>query len=179
MKINETVIQAMVKFEGLSFEEAKLTYKQREKLSSTAFCGPNRTYPAHDAKHVRNALARLSQFGKRLKPAVRASILTCLKRRAKRFNIEIGETVAGKLCLIKFDETLDEKTRKKWLGEIEKITIWFSEAVQDAKYKIVKNKTGKFDVMIATGKKFPPWKVVKTFDSKPEAKAFIQKQNGK
>lgn len=177
MKYDETILNAMVKFEGFSFTEAKLSYKRREKLPSGAFCGPNRTYPVPDAAHVRNALARLSQFGRRLKPAVRATILACIKRRAKRFGVEISETVEGKLCLVKFDETLDEKTRKKWQIEIDETVAWFSEVNQDVKYKIVKDKAGKFAVMVTTGKKFPPWKVVKTFNSEPEAKAFIEKQN--
>lgn len=177
MKFDETVLKAMVGLEGYSFEEAKLTYARREKLPSSAFCGPKRTYPAHDKVHVRNALARLSQFGGKLKPAVRARILNCLKRRAKRFNIEISETAEGKLCLAKWDETVPEETRKEWLILIEETVNWYFGEAQE-KYKIVKTK-GKFTVMMATGKKFPPWKVVKTFNSEPEAKAFIQKQNKK
>lgn len=121
----EETMFSMVMYEGFNFTEAKLTYARREKLPSGAFCGPNRTYPAHDVAHVRNALTRLSQFGKRLKPAVRARILACLKRRAKRYKIEVGETVAGKLCLAKWDETLDEKTRKKMLIEIEETVSWW------------------------------------------------------
>lgn len=87
------IIDSMVKFEGFEVEEAVLTSKARSKLPSTAFCGPNRTYPAHDKARVRNALARLSQFGKRLKPATRARILSCLKKRAKRMGIEVSEVV--------------------------------------------------------------------------------------
>jgi len=125
IKFDETVLKAMVDFEGFTFEEAKLTYAKREKLPSGAFCGPKRTYPAHDAAHVRNGLARLGTFGKRLKPAVRATILACLKRRAKRYKIEVSETIEGKLCLVRWDETLDEKTRKKWLIEIEETYSWY------------------------------------------------------
>lgn len=119
IKFDETVLKAMVELEGYSFEEAKLTYARRQKLPSGAFCGPKRSYPAHDAAHVRNALARLSQFGGKLKPAVRARILGCLKRRAKRFGVEISETAAGKLCLAKWDEETPKETRQKWLVEIE------------------------------------------------------------
>jgi len=126
-KFNETILKAMQTFEGMTFEEAKLTYAKREKLPSSAFCGPKRTYPAHDAAHVRNALARLSQFGGRLKPNQRARILSCLKRRAKRFNIEISETVGGKLCLLKYDETLDPKIRKKWQILVEEAICWQKE----------------------------------------------------
>lgn len=125
MEFNEAVLKSMVELEGYSFEEAKLTYARRQKLPSGAFCGPNRTYPAHDAAHVRNALARLSQFGGKLKPAVRARILGCLKRRAKRFGVEISETAAGKLCLAKWDETIPEETRKEMLLEIEETVSWY------------------------------------------------------
>ena len=119
MQFDESVLKSMVDLEGYSFEEAKLSYAAREKLPSSAFCGPNRTYPAHDAAHVRNGLARLGTFGSRLKPAVRARILGCLKRRAKRFGIEVSETASGKLCLAKWDETIPEETRKQMLIDIE------------------------------------------------------------
>lgn len=88
----ETVIEAMVKYEGMNIDEAKLTYKSRENLPNSAFCGKNRTYPAHDAAHVRNGLSRLSRFGRKLAPVERAKILACLKRRAKAFGVEISES---------------------------------------------------------------------------------------
>jgi hypothetical protein len=118
-KFNETVLKDMVELEGFTFEEAKLTYARREKLPSSAFCGPHRTYPAHDAAHVRNALARLSQFGGRLKKAVRDRILGCLKRRAKQYKVEVSETAGGRLCLAKWDETIPEEKRKQMLVDIE------------------------------------------------------------
>lgn len=121
VEFNETVLQAMVELEGYSFEEAKLSYAQRENLPDTAFCGPNRTYPAHDAAHVRNGLARLGTFGHRLKKAVRDSILSCLKARASKYGIEISETAPMRYCLAKFDETIPEKTRQLWLAETAEI----------------------------------------------------------
>lgn len=127
IKFNETVLNAMVELEGYSFEEAKLSYTQREKLPDTAFCGPHRTYPAHDAAHVRNALARIGTFGHRLKPATRASILTCLKARAKRYGIDVAETAVGKYVLAKFDETLPKETRDKWLVEIAETVSYYEE----------------------------------------------------
>lgn len=125
-KFNETILQAMVELEGLPFEEAKLTYAQRENLPETAFCGPNRTYPAHDAAHIRNALTRLGTFGRRLKPAVRSSIIACLKTRAKKYGIEINETAAMRNCLAKFDETIPEATRKLWLAESQEIINYYN-----------------------------------------------------
>jgi len=88
----EEIVEAMIRYEGLSLDEAKLSYKSRQNLPDSAFCGPKRTYPAHDAAYVRAGIQRLSQFGHRLAPAVRAKILGCLKRRAKRFGVEISES---------------------------------------------------------------------------------------
>jgi hypothetical protein len=85
------VWETIAEYEGYSVEEAKLSYAARKDLPSTAFCGPDRTFPAHDAAHVRNGLARLEQS--KLPPAVKAKILACLRRRAKRFGVEVSESV--------------------------------------------------------------------------------------
>lgn len=54
---------------------AKLTAKTRNALPSSAFAGPNRSYPIQDASHARNALSRVSQFGTGdLKAKVRAAV---------------------------------------------------------------------------------------------------------
>lgn len=83
-----TILSTMQELEGFDVEEAKLKYKSREKLGRGAFCGPNRTYPAHDKPRVRNAFVRLSQFGHRMTPAQRNRIHSCLKGRAKKMGIE-------------------------------------------------------------------------------------------
>jgi len=107
--------EALEKYErNFNAEEAVLSYKKRQKLPSSAFCGPNRTYPAHDAKHVRNAIARLGTFGNRLPPETRRRIFACLKRRAKRYGIEISEDTLKKYKKTS-NETLEwfERIRKK------------------------------------------------------------------
>lgn len=81
--------QTISELEGLTVEEAKLSYAERKDLPSTAFCGPDKSYPAYDARHVRNALARL-HFVK--SPAIRAKIMACLRRRAKKFGIDVSES---------------------------------------------------------------------------------------
>jgi hypothetical protein len=126
MSANDKVfIDALVEYEGYTFEEAKLAYAARQELPASAFCGPNRSYPAHDAAHVRNALSRLGTYGHKLKPAVRSRILTCLKRRAKQYEIDVAETMEGKVCLAKFDETIPEKVRKQMLLEIEETVNFY------------------------------------------------------
>lgn len=106
MNVEET-IQFIGFAEGLSVEEAVLTYKRRQALPAGAFCGPNKSYPAHDKAHVRNAFARLSTFGHRLKPAVRQRIHACLLRRAKRFGIEHKDCKWCKGGAKKVQETIE------------------------------------------------------------------------
>lgn len=120
-------LDALQQLEGFSFEEAKLTYAKREGLPASAFCGPNRTYPAHDAAHVRNALARLGTFGHRVKPVARSRIIACVKRRAKQYGIEVSETAEGKYVLAKFDETIPIEVRKKMLLEIEETVGFYTK----------------------------------------------------
>lgn len=74
--------------EGLT-EDAKLTYAARKKLPDSAFCGPGRSFPAHDAAHVRNGLARLNQS----KGKPKAKILSCLRARAKKHGIKVSTKV--------------------------------------------------------------------------------------
>jgi hypothetical protein len=53
----------------------KLTSEQRDKLKSSSFAGPDRSYPVNDKNHARNALARVSEFGSpSLKAEVRAKV---------------------------------------------------------------------------------------------------------
>lgn len=85
------IINSMQVYEGFTVEEARLSYKSRENLPDSAFCGPNRTYPAHDAVHVKNGLARLAQFGKENKSTSR--IFSCLTTKAKKMGIEIEESL--------------------------------------------------------------------------------------
>ena len=85
--------------------EAVLTTKGRENLPASAFCGPNRTYPANDAIHVRNALVRLSQFGGKLKPSVRKRIFSCLVGKAKKFGVTISDETKKKYRNIGESET--------------------------------------------------------------------------
>lgn len=77
-------------------EDAKLTTEKRNALPDSDFCfvrgtGANkvRKFPAHDAAHVRNGLSRLSQSN--LSSSDKSSVLSCLKNRAKKFNVEVSK----------------------------------------------------------------------------------------
>ena len=61
---------------------AKLTAKKRNALPTSAFAGPNRTYPVPDASHAANAKARASQFASpTLKAKVDAKANKVLKKK--------------------------------------------------------------------------------------------------
>jgi len=66
---------------------AMLTAKTRKALPDSAFCGPDRSFPAHDAAHARNGLARLSNSN--FSPAVKARIKACLVRRAQKHGVKV------------------------------------------------------------------------------------------
>ncbi len=70
-------------------EDAKLSYAARKGLPDSAFCGPDRSFPAHDAAHVRNGLARLNQS----KGKDKEKILSCLRSRAKKYGIKVATKV--------------------------------------------------------------------------------------
>lgn len=81
-------VYTIAELEGVTIEEAALSYAERKDLPKTAFCGPDKSYPANDAKHVRAGFQRLSQFGKKYPKAVALRIYGCLKSKAKKFKVE-------------------------------------------------------------------------------------------
>jgi len=100
------IVQTIMEYEGLTFEEAVLSYKARQKLPDSAFCGPKRSYPCQDAAHIRNAFVRLATFGRKMPEAVRKRIHACILRKAKAKGVEHGGCwiCKGK----KFKETVDQ-----------------------------------------------------------------------
>ena len=92
--------EVIAEFEGISIQEAKLEYSERQKLPASAFCGPNHSFPANDETNVRKSLLRLSQFGNKLKPKIKERIEISLKLKAKRFGIKVTETNIDRTTLI-------------------------------------------------------------------------------
>lgn len=82
--------------------DAKLTTKKRKALPDSVFCGPNRSFPVHDAAHVRNALARLPQshYGS----STKAKILACIKRAAKKHGVDVSEDSLRYADLVSLDD---------------------------------------------------------------------------
>lgn len=59
----------------------KLTTKDRKKLKSSTFCGPNRSFPVPDCKHVAVAKAYLGKS--KFSAATKKKIAACINKKAK------------------------------------------------------------------------------------------------
>lgn len=72
----------------------KLTTKDRKKLKEATFCGPNRSFPVPDCKHVGTAKAYLnrSKFSK----ATKQRIAACINRKAKQLGCTPGKPAKAK-----------------------------------------------------------------------------------
>ncbi len=89
--MDEVSLQELYALEGDApdWPEAKLTAAQRKRLPDSAFCGPNRSFPAHDRAHV---LAGLRLLGRaKLSPAQKARVRACLLRKAKALGMKTGD----------------------------------------------------------------------------------------
>jgi len=67
----------------------KLTTKDRKKLKSSTFCGPNRSFPVPDCKHVGAAKAYLGRS--KFSAAQKARIAACINRKAKALGCTPGK----------------------------------------------------------------------------------------
>jgi len=81
------IVKAMMDTEGFSFEEAVSTFQTRQVLPDSCFAGPNRTFPAVNAKSCEESLNRLTTFGKKLSPELREKVHERLMRKAKEYKV--------------------------------------------------------------------------------------------
>lgn len=105
-------VETIAWVEGLSIEEAALSFAQRKDFPKTVFCGPDRSYPAHDAKGVRAGFKKLAQVGKKLPRGVALSIYLRLKKKAEKF--KTGHDI------ISFEWLIGEKSVEESVAEAEK-----------------------------------------------------------
>lgn len=111
---NRTCPKCGTKMVGANVD-AVLTTKKRKALPDSSFCFVRgrgidkvRKFPAHDAVHVRNALSRLSQSN--LSSSDKAKVLTCLKRKAKSFGIEVSQDRSDDISLDDYNLNINDLT---------------------------------------------------------------------
>jgi hypothetical protein len=67
----------------------KLTTKDRKKLKSGTFCGPNRSFPVPDCKHVATAKSYLGRS--KFSAATKKKIAACINRKAKALGCNVSK----------------------------------------------------------------------------------------
>lgn len=88
-----------------ALEVAKpLTTKQRKKMKKSTFCGPDRSFPVNDCKHVGVAKAYLGRSN--FSASTKKKIAACINRKAK----QLGCTPGKKAKAVKYVElSTDQK----------------------------------------------------------------------
>lgn len=71
----------------------KLTTKMRKNLKSSTFCGPNKSFPVPDCKHVGTAKAYLGRS--KFSAATKKRIAACINRKAKALGCTPGKPAKG------------------------------------------------------------------------------------
>jgi len=67
----------------------ELTTKDRKKLKSATFCGPNRSFPVPDCKHVATAKAYLGRSN--FSASTKKKIAACINKKAKSLGCTPGK----------------------------------------------------------------------------------------
>ena len=91
-------------------KKQKLSADDRTKLADSVFCGPGRTFPAHDAAHVQAGLALLKDS--ELDDSTKQKITSALYRKGKRFEIEPTDeelTTDSELLVFRMEDDFSEE----------------------------------------------------------------------
>jgi hypothetical protein len=88
----------------------KLTTKMRKQLKESTFCGPNRSFPVPDCKHVATAKAYLNRSN--FSAATKRRIAACINRKAKQLGCTPGKPAKVKGSLEYSFENLPEDLKK-------------------------------------------------------------------
>lgn len=70
-------------------ESKKLTTKDRKKLKSGTFCGPSRSFPIPDCKHV--AVAKTYLARSKFSASTKKKIAACINRKAKALGCDVSK----------------------------------------------------------------------------------------
>lgn len=97
--------KALERANGPQEDAKKLTTKDRKKLKKGTFCGPNRSFPVPDCKHVATAKAYLGRS--KFSSATKKKIAACINRKAKALGCNVSKKAkAGypKFIELSYDE---------------------------------------------------------------------------
>lgn len=118
---DEVYAEMEKELDEISLSDAKLSTEKRNSLSSSTFCGPNRSFPVPDCAHV-TAARRL--IGRYKGPGSKSSILACVSRKAKALGC------GGDSCNISELETKDSEVKKFEMIDCESLKLADNKDVQ-------------------------------------------------
>lgn len=104
----------------MTIKNTKLSPAQRSKLAESSFCGPDRSFPAHDKAHVEAGLKLLDTIT--LDDSTKSKIKASLYRRGKKFGVVPTEDALQSnpdLVTFRMDDNFKEE-------EITAIKDWFT-----------------------------------------------------
>ncbi len=109
----ENLITDFFMEDNMKIKDAKLSTEARKKLPDSAFCGPSRSFPAHDKAHVTAGLRLLNKS--KFSDSTKQKIKGCLYRKGKRFGMspedsELLDNADLLVCRIDDDFSDEEQT---------------------------------------------------------------------
>ena len=118
-------------------EDKKLSTKARKKLSGKSFCGPGRSFPAHDCPHVRAGFRLLNRA--KVSESTRASIKSCLNSKNKSLGCGVNSDNEQELeSLIETEAFNETKEFIEFLEDLETQNSSISTN-NDMKQRVIKN----------------------------------------
>ena len=88
--MDDSYLNKLIEKANKAIEIAKpLTTKQRKKMKSSTFCGPGRSFPVNDCKHVGVAKAYLGRA--KFSASTKKKIAACINRKAKSLGCTPGK----------------------------------------------------------------------------------------
>jgi len=91
----------------------KLTTKDRKKLKKSVYCGPDKSFPCNDCKHV--AIAKTYLARSKFSKATKEKIAACINRRAKELKCNVSKLAKAE---VKTYITMDKDERKLYNSKI-------------------------------------------------------------
>ena len=113
-KVLNDLIAKANKAMGRVEESKTLTTKDRKKLKKSTFCGPNKSFPVPDCKHVATAKAYLGRS--KVSKATKQKIAACINRKAKSLGCNV--TKKAKAYTEYSYKTLDKDAKVLYSSDI-------------------------------------------------------------
>lgn len=110
MALKESIVRVNKSIEKADEVAKKLTTKMRKKLKESTFCGPNRSFPVPDCKHVATAKAYLNRSN--FSAATKRKIAACINRKAKALGCTPGKPAKVKGSVEYSFDNLPEDLKK-------------------------------------------------------------------